>query len=54
MAILLEVPGAALLAFVLLGQVPPLLVVPGLVLILFGLALVVRAGGAQVETGPVT
>lgn len=54
MAILLEVPGAALLAFVLLGQVPPLLVVPGLLLVLFGLALVVRAGGAQVESGPVS
>lgn len=54
MAILLEVPGAALLAFVLLGQVPPLLVVPGLVLIVAGLALVIRAGGDQVETGPTT
>lgn len=54
MAILFEVPGAALLAFVLIGQVPPLLVVPGLVLIVTGLALVIRAGGDQVETGPTT
>lgn len=51
MAILLEVPGAALLAFGLLGQVPPLLVVPGLILIVAGLALVIRSGG---ETGPAT
>lgn len=54
MAILAEVPGAALLAFLLLGQVPPLLVVPGLVLVVSGLALVIRAGGDQVETGPST
>lgn len=49
MAILLEVPGAALLAFVLLGQLPPLLVVPGLLLIVSGLALVIRSGGRGVE-----
>ncbi|MDQ3466003.1 MAG: DMT family transporter [Actinomycetota bacterium] len=54
MAILLEVPGAALLAFVLIGQVPPLLVVPGLVLIVSGLAIVIRSGGDRVETGPAT
>lgn len=54
LAILLEVPGAALLAFVLLGQVPPLLAVPGLVLLVSGIAIVIRAGGDQVETGPVS
>ncbi len=54
MAILLEVPGAALLAFVLLGQVPALLVVPGLVLIVSGLALVLRSGEDRVEAGPAT
>lgn len=54
MAILLEVPGAALLAFVLIAQVPPLLVVPGLVFIVSGLALVIRSGGDRVGTGPAT
>ena len=43
LAVLLEVPGAALVAWVWLGQVPPLAVVPGVVLILTGLAVVVRA-----------
>jgi drug/metabolite transporter (DMT)-like permease len=38
---LLEVPGAAVLAWVFLGQVPPLLAVPGMVVLLFGLLLVV-------------
>ena len=43
LAILLEVPGAALLAWVLFGQAPPLAVIPGAALVLVGLALVVRA-----------
>lgn len=43
MAVLLEVPGAALVAWVWLGQVPPLAVVPGVALILTGLAVVVQA-----------
>ncbi len=54
LAILLEVPGAALLALALLGQTPPLLVVPGMLLILAGLALVIRAGGARTGTVPAT
>jgi drug/metabolite transporter (DMT)-like permease len=41
MTILLEVPGAALLAAVFLGQAPPVAVYAGLALILGGLALVV-------------
>jgi drug/metabolite transporter (DMT)-like permease len=41
MAILLEVPGAALLAAVFLGQAPPLAVYAGLALICAGLAIVV-------------
>jgi drug/metabolite transporter (DMT)-like permease len=41
LALLLEVPGAALLAAGLLGQVPPLGAVAGLVVILAGMALVV-------------
>jgi drug/metabolite transporter (DMT)-like permease len=45
LAILLEVPGAAIVAYVWLGQHPPITAVPGLVLLLAGLALVARAGG---------
>lgn len=41
--------GAALLALVLLSQTSPLFVVPGLVLVLAGLALVIRSGSAEVE-----
>ena len=54
LAILLEVPGAALLALALLDQTPPLLVIPGMLLILAGLALVIRAGGARSGTVPAT
>lgn len=43
MTILLEVPGAALLAAVLLGQAPPIAVYAGLALICAGLAVVVSA-----------
>jgi drug/metabolite transporter (DMT)-like permease len=43
LAVLLEVPGALLFALVLLGQVPPLLALPGVVLVVLGVALVVRA-----------
>ena len=43
LAILLEVPGALLFALVLLGQVPPLLALPGVALVVVGVALVVRA-----------
>lgn len=42
--ILLEIPGAALVAAVFLGQRPPLLAVPAFLLLVAGLALVVRAG----------
>jgi len=41
LALLLEVPGAALLAAAILGQVPPLGAVVGLVVILAGMAMVV-------------
>jgi drug/metabolite transporter (DMT)-like permease len=47
MAILLEVPGAALLAAVFLGQAPPVAVYGGLTLILGGLAIVVRSRSAD-------
>jgi drug/metabolite transporter (DMT)-like permease len=52
LAILLEVPGALLVALVLLQQVPPLLAVPGLVAVVIGVALVVRAGRPAPEADP--
>jgi drug/metabolite transporter (DMT)-like permease len=41
LAILLETPGAALVAWVWLGQRPPVLIIPGAALVLTGLAIVV-------------
>jgi drug/metabolite transporter (DMT)-like permease len=43
-AILLETPGAALIAAVWLGQLPPVAAYPAVAVILLGLALVVRGG----------
>lgn len=43
LAILLEVPGASLVAWLWLGQVPPLAVFPGAALVLAGLAVVIRS-----------
>ncbi|MBT0770396.1 DMT family transporter [Kineosporia sp. J2-2] len=43
LAILFEVPGAALLAWAWLGEAPPLAVLPGAVLMLAGLVVVVRS-----------
>ncbi|MCZ2830441.1 DMT family transporter [Modestobacter sp. VKM Ac-2986] len=54
LAILLEVPGALLVALVLLDQVPPLLAVPGMVAVVLGVALVIRAGRPTPVTEPVT
>ncbi len=48
LSILFEIPGAALIAALFLGQTPPLLAVPAAVLLMLGLGLVVRAG----ESGP--
>jgi drug/metabolite transporter (DMT)-like permease len=45
MAILFEMPGAALIAAAWLGQVPPAGVLPGALLLLAGVAVVVRSGG---------
>jgi drug/metabolite transporter (DMT)-like permease len=42
LAILLEVPGALLVALALLGQLPPLLALPGVLAVVAGVALVVR------------
>ncbi len=47
--ILLEIPGAALIAALLLGQTPPLLAVPAAVLLIVGLGLVIRASGRGTE-----
>ncbi len=44
LATLLEVPGAALVAWAWLGQVPPIAVLPGALLVMTGLAVVVLAG----------
>jgi drug/metabolite transporter (DMT)-like permease len=44
LAVLLEVPGALLVALVLLGQTPPLLALPGMAAVVAGVALVIRAG----------
>jgi drug/metabolite transporter (DMT)-like permease len=51
LALLLEVPGAALIAWAWYGQAPPLVVLPGALLVLAGLALVVAARGAQAPAG---
>jgi drug/metabolite transporter (DMT)-like permease len=47
LAILFEVPGAALIAWALFGQRPPVAVLPGAVLLLTGLAVVVRGPGSR-------
>ena len=52
LAVLLEVPGALLVALVLLQQAPPLLAVPGMVAVVIGVALVVRAGRPAPEPEP--
>lgn len=52
LAILLETPGAAVIAAVWLHQVPPISAVPGLVLLLAGLIVVVRAGGQRADPVP--
>lgn len=44
LSILLEIPGAALIAAVFLGQRPPVLAIPAAALLLGGLGLVLRAG----------
>ncbi len=51
LTILLEIPGAALIAAVFLDQTPPLLAVPAAALLIAGLALVIRA--SRTEAVPV-
>ena len=53
LAVLLEIPGAALIAAVLLDQTPPLLVVPAALLLIGGISLVIRAGTATEPSLPV-
>jgi drug/metabolite transporter (DMT)-like permease len=48
LAILFEAPGAALIAAVWLHQLPPVSVLPGIVVLLAGLAIVIRAGARAV------
>jgi drug/metabolite transporter (DMT)-like permease len=50
LALLLEIPGASLLAAVLLGQVPSLAAVVGLAVILSGVALVIVSNRAPAIT----
>jgi drug/metabolite transporter (DMT)-like permease len=47
LALLLEIPGAALIAAVFLGQRPSLLAVPAAILLVGGLALVIRTSGRR-------
>jgi drug/metabolite transporter (DMT)-like permease len=54
LAILLEIPGAALLAAAFLGQVPPPGVFVGLALILVGMALVVLEGPDRTDEPAIT
>jgi drug/metabolite transporter (DMT)-like permease len=54
LAVLLEVPGALLVALVLLGQLPPLLALPGMAAVVVGVALVVRASRPQTLVEPAT
>jgi drug/metabolite transporter (DMT)-like permease len=54
LAILLEVPGALLVALVLLHQAPPLLALPGMAAVVAGVGLVVRAGRPATVVEPGT
>ena len=48
LAILFEVPGAIVVAALLVGQLPPASVLPAVVLMLVGVALVIRSQGSEV------
>jgi drug/metabolite transporter (DMT)-like permease len=54
LAVLLEVPGALIVALVLLQQLPPLLAVPGMAAVVAGVALVVRASKPTTLVEPAT
>jgi drug/metabolite transporter (DMT)-like permease len=54
LAVLLEVPGSLIVALVLLDQAPPLLALPGMVAVVAGVALVVRASRPTTLVEPAT
>ena len=54
LAVLLEVPGSLVVALVLLGQAPPLLALPGMVAVVVGVAMVVRASRPSTLVEPAT
>jgi drug/metabolite transporter (DMT)-like permease len=54
LAILLEVPGALIVALILLHQAPPLLALPGMAAVVAGVALVVRASRPTTVVEPAT
>jgi drug/metabolite transporter (DMT)-like permease len=54
LAVLLEVPGALLVALVLLGDLPPLLALPGMLAVVVGVALVVHASRPATLVEPAT
>jgi drug/metabolite transporter (DMT)-like permease len=54
LAILLEVPGALIVALVLLHQAPPLLALPGMAAVVVGVTLVVRASRPTTVVEPGT
>ena len=54
LAILLEVPGALIVALILLHQAPPLLALPGMAAIVVGVTLVVRASSPTTVVEPGT
>jgi drug/metabolite transporter (DMT)-like permease len=54
LAILLEVPGALIVALILLDQAPPLLALPGMAAVVVGVTLVVRASRPATVVEPGT
>jgi drug/metabolite transporter (DMT)-like permease len=51
LVLLLEVPGAALIAAAALGQTPPVQAVPAALLLLVGLGIVISSAGEELEPG---
>jgi drug/metabolite transporter (DMT)-like permease len=51
LVLLLEVPGAALIAAAALGQTPPVQAVPAALLLLLGLGIVISSAGDELEPG---